>query len=446
MIQSIEMLEKYIPPSQPNNKFIKRITAYIPIREQGLNVLVRKNQNISFIHETVLRMIAVGINNIDIMSKSLGLTGDVYKEIIAQMAIDDLVFVSTATLGLTGKGEHALQKLQKVVTENVRINKVFVHGISGSILPEEPKHIVRRPLPSDVYLEPTVQVDIGYFKKHFEEISNIYQAEQLGRILGLETPNPGELYKIIDIAYEEIRFIPVTCFVFLNESRKEFSFSFENDHDMSIMSTAVNQLNSYSTGMQKIFDAPIPNSHKIVVDTPKMDARLASLIEILAERKKTKVDTLDIEERYFCSRSLLDGEERDMMIHCDDFKTEELVISTPRLRILLEDGELLHYLCNSSSKRLIINYNKNEYGADKAAARLKQKLPNHIDLQLLANEEVNGISNDTIIFYPQMTIKSNYQTVDTKYGGKKLLKKESYAFFDVEMTKREYMAIVPESD
>lgn len=438
------MIEKYIPPSQPNNQFIKRITAYIPIREQGLNVLVRKNQNISFIHETVLRMIAVGINNIDIMSKSLGLTNDVYKEIIAQMATDDLIYVSTATLGLTGKGEHALHKLQKVVTENVRINKVFVHGISGAILPEEPKRIVRRPLPSDVYLEPIVQVDVGFFKMRFDEINNLYQAEQLSRILGLETPNLGELYKIIDIAYDEIRFIPVACFVFLNHSRKELSFSFENDYDMLIMSTAVNQLNNYSTGMQKIFDKPVYTSCKTTIDLPEMDSRLSSLLELLAERKKAKVDILDIEERYFCSRSLLDGEERDMLIHCDDFKLEELIISTPRLRIFLEDSELLHYLCLSSIKRLTINYNIAEYGTDKATAHLRQKLPDNIELNLLPRGTDSGISNETIIFYPQMTIKSNFKTVNTKYGNKKLLKTESYAFFDIEVTKREYAAIMPQ--
>lgn len=428
MNSNIDLLEKYMPPDNPGYQFVKRTVSYIPVREVGLSVLVRKNQSISFVYETVLKFLQIEINDIPQLCAALGLDIDVFKEIISKMAVEDLIYVSENQMGLTKKGSEALKSLTKVTIEKVQLNRVFVNLVTGELYLNEPAGLRQRPLPSSMYLDETVAVDVNYFHSHFEHIVAIHELSLLSNILGLDSVGTVELYRILDIAYQETRFLPVTCFVYAKPSTHEIIFTFDNDKDSVLMSAALMQMKEQSNGIEKLFDRPLPSS--ALDDSVELMRRLSDLLSILDLRNKSKVSVQEIEESYYTDRLLLDGEVHDMLVQCDSFKPSSLCLCTPFLHRLSEDNEISYNLMHSRAKDIFIEYNADEYKAEDSVKRLTEKMPDGKNLHLCPVGGPTKITEDTFIIYPRALIKTYYENIETGTPQKVLHKPTSTITFD----------------
>ena len=428
MNSNIDLLEKYMPPDNPGYQFVKRTVSYIPVREVGLSVLVRKNQSISFVYETVLKFLQIGINDIPQLCTTLGLDVDVFKEIISKMAVEDLIYVSENQMGVTKKGSEALKNLTKVTIEKVQLNRIFVNLVTGELYLNEPAGLKQRPLPSSMYLDETVDINISYFRDHFEHIVAIHESSLLSNTLGLDSVGTVELYRILDVAYQETRFLPVACFVYAKPSTHEIIFSFDNDKDSVLMSAALMQMKERSNGIDKLFDRPLLSP--TLENCAELTQRLNALISILDLRNKSKVSVQEIEEKYYTDRLLLNGEVHDMLIQCDTFKPSSLCLSTPFLRRLSEDNEISYNLMHSRTKDIFIEYNADEYKVEDSVKRLTDQIPNGKNLHLCPVDGAKKITEDTFIIYPRALIKTYYESIETEIPQKVLYKPTSTITFD----------------
>ena len=428
MNSNIDLLEKYKPPENPGYQFVKRVVSYIPVREVGLSILVRKNQRISFVYETILKLLQIKINNIQQLCDTLGLDIDVFKEIVSKMAVEDLLYVSENQMRLTEKGSEALKSLTKVTIEKKRLNHIFVNLVTGEICKNEPKGLRQRPRPSSMYLDETFSLDVNYFHSHFEEVVTIHESLLSSNILELDSLSTVELYRILDIAYQETHFSPVTCFVYIKPSTQEIIFTFDNDKDSILMSTALMQMREQSNGVEKLFDRPLSSS--VSCKNFELAQRLSYLLSILEVRNKSKVSVQEIEEAYFADRLLLDGEVHDILIQCDLFTPFSLCISTPFLQRLSEDSEISYSLTHSKAKDIYVEYNLDEYKVEDSVKRLTEKMTDKKNLYLCPVNSPYKITEDTYIIYPRALIKTYYENIEVGSTQKVLHKPTSTITFD----------------
>jgi predicted transcriptional regulator len=373
----IEAINKYIPPQNIGYQFIKRAMVYIPYQEVGLSILERKEAQFSFVYETILKLLAQGINNIDQMALLLGLDDDIYKEIIAQMAVEDLVNVSEMSLTLSPKGKQALQDFKKIVIVKSQINRVFTNLITGEIEAEENNNFFDRPKPNCMCLDQdqNLNMDIQFFRDHFTEIENIYNKEKADENDFNTHPEVIQsLYRILDIVYQETKYLVTNCFVYINEEDSSLLFSFENDKNSVYAATAMSQVSNNITSAMNLFRGyELPNYTKLDYSEEKERA-LKELISLLEQRSKTTIPTEEIESKYFQDRYMLDGEIRDILVNCKDYKPHKIIICSFNIKDFLQDNNLMDTLLSLNTvTNITFIYNSKEHNISKSINWILEK-------------------------------------------------------------------------
>lgn len=438
MKSSIESLKCYIPPQNSGFQFVKRTIVYFPVKEFGLHVLQRKQQRISLIYETILKLITLGIRDLEKMSEMLGLEIDVYKEIIAQMAQEDIIYVTELTMGITDKGKEALREQKKVTIEKSQLNRIFVNQITGEIYEDEPNDLIERPQPSKMCLDGVVNADLDFFRKNFSILSDIFAKHSSNETVFSNNEEENNLYRIIDIAYENTYFSSKCCYVYLSEDDHSYLLSFEDDKNSQYMSIALNQINNNYSGAQKLFN----NDVKISVQESEIDKtkneHLLALIDFLEKRSKAAVPPENIETLYYSDRYLLDGEMRDLIINCNEYKPKQIVIVSPFVKRLFEDNYIVDTLASLNVDKLLILYDKFEYGVNNSldflARLVGEKNKDKLKCYPLYNDI--GIQGTKIIMFPGYRIDTIYtKLIDNE--GHEFIKKISEITFNGEKVHNE---------
>ena len=431
----IEAISKYIPPQNTGYRFIKRAIVYIPYREVGLSILERKEVHLSFVYETVLRLLVQGVNDIEQMSKLLGLDINIYKEIIAQMAIEDLLSISELSITIAPKGKQALHDLTKIVIAKGQINRVFTNLITGEIETQELNDCDDRPNPNYMCLDKCTTVDIKFFRDHFSEIEMIYNKDKIDEVIfATRSEEKDTLYRILDVVYQETRYRATNCFVYINEEDSSLLFSFENDKNSIYAATAMSQVSNNVIGALNLFNESFELSNpttQLYYSTEKGQA-LSDLIRVIEQRTKTTIPIQEIEERYYKERYMLDGEIKDILMNCYEYKPKNIIICSACMKDFLKDNSLIDMLLSTgSSTAITFIYNGKEYGIDKsikwildhATERDKNRLMFH------ALEEKDFIDYTIILCQPGFLINVVYEKVkDNKQ--RCLLKEISDISFD----------------
>ncbi len=116
-------LNRLIPPRKSGYEFIKTIKLYIPYKEIGLTILVRKEQPLPFFYETILKLVDCKCNEIISISELTGVEEEILNDVVGEMSKLDLVYVKSNIITLTPKGRTALNDLKKTVIEREEINR-----------------------------------------------------------------------------------------------------------------------------------------------------------------------------------------------------------------------------------------------------------------------------------------------------------------------------------
>lgn len=365
----IEAISKYIPPQNVGYSFIKRAVVYIPYQEIGLSILERKETHLSFIHETILKLLTQGVNDIDQMSRLLGLDINIYKEIIAQMAVEDLINVSELSITLSSKGKQALQDLIKIVIAKSQINRIFTNLITGEIETEDHIDLYDRPKPNCMCLDQCLKVDIQFFRDHFSEIEIVYNKDKIDEVaFATRSEERVALYRILDIVYQERRYLATNCYVYINDEDSSLMFSFENDKNSLYAATAISQVSNNIVSAMNLFSGyDISNPQTKLFYSEEKAQALKELIELMEKRIKTIIPTEEIEFHYYADRYMLDGEIKDVLMNCNDYKPKYITICSPYIKDFLQDNSLVDMLLSLNlSTTITFNYSNKEYGIDKS--------------------------------------------------------------------------------
>lgn len=434
----IESLKYYIPPQNSGFQFVKRTIVYFPVKEVGLHVLQRKQQRISLIYETILKLITLGIRDLEKMSEMLGIEIDVYKEIIAQMAQEDIIYVTEMEMGITNKGKEALKEQKKVTIEKSQFSRIFVNQITGEIYDDEPNDLIERPQPSRMCLDGVVNANLDFFRKNFSILSDIFTKRSTNETVFSNNDEENNLYRIIDIAYEKTYFSSKCCYVYLSEDDNSYLLSFEDDKNSQYMSIALNQINNNYSGAQKLFNNDVKISvQESIIDQAK-NKRLLSLIDLLEKRSKVAVSTENIEKLYYSDRYLLDGEMRELIINCNEYKPKQIIIISPFIKRLFEDNYLVDTLASLDLDKLLILYNKFEYGVKNSIEFLSKLIgrKNKDRLQCYPLYNDTGIQGTKIIVFPGYRIDIIYNKL-TDNEGHEFIKRLSDITFNSEKVHNE---------
>lgn len=367
----IEAISKYIPPQNVGYRFIKRAIVFIPYQEVGLSILERKEAHLSFVYETILKLLAQGVNDIDQMSFLLGLDIDIYKEIIAQMAVEDLVTVSEMSITLAPKGKKALQELIKIVIAKSQINRVFTNLVTGEIETEEHNDFCDRPRPNCMCLDQCLKVDTKFFRDRFAIIENIYNKDKVDEVAFTARSEVRDtLYRVLDIVYYETRYLATSCFVYINDEDSSLLFSFENDKNSLYAAAAISQISENIVSAMSLFRG----NHELSIPLTKLchsaekEHALKELIKLIDQRSKATIPTEEIESHYYKDRYMLDGEIKDILMNCSDYKPQNIILCSAYMKDFLQDNSLIDmFLSLNPSTTISFAYNNKEHGVDKSA-------------------------------------------------------------------------------
>ena len=422
----IENLYKYIPPHNTGYEYIKYEKVYFPIKEVGIEVLERQTQQLNLLQETILKLVKFGVTDIDNAAKLLGLDYAVYQEIISQMYVADLLFVSDTSMSLTDAGKRALESLRKTDVVKSYLNSIFVNMITGEILDDSMMKIENRPLPSCMCLDQTFYLDIEFFRKNIERVNEKFEQRAKEGFDRKRVLLNSELYRLLSIDYEKTFFASKSCFVFVHPERRELSLVFEEDKNLQYLATAMAQLREQNSNAMKLFSKPeLTQTVCGNLDKEKQNV-LDKLIDLIAIRNKQRISTQEIEEKYYTSRYLLSGEVTEICSSCLEYNPKKIYIVSSSMKRMLESSEIVNAITFSSVENLVLIYNANEYGIDSSIQWIKQSIKRNTPVLKCIPQTVEPqIKGTRIIVDPGFVIRISNEFIATNTGRSNMIRKEN---------------------
>jgi predicted transcriptional regulator len=412
MSNSLERLSTYIFPPNPGYKFVKREKISIPFKEFGINILEKTQTRLSYIYEVILRLIEMGSNNVSEISEILGIDFNIFKEIIAELARSDLISVSDMSLILSDKGKNALNQLKNVTIRRSQLNRLYLNAITGIFETCDSEYFSDRPS-NGLYLTYDTNYDLSFLKSQFSKIEKIYAQSRQTESEDFDNKSENVLYRIIDIAYESIKFKDFYAFVYMNEDDLSLSFVFEEDPDETYALKMFQQTNKGLPNTLALFenDTKFIETHKNkVIDLdPTMLGNQNNLLVTIQNKLSGIIDEQEMESQYRSDRYLFDGEINDILNDLDYIKPQEIIISSPKMMTFLENkfikDTLIQGLPNTKIK---IYYNSSEYRINDQIKWIKSQTKGNKDnIQFF---EVPQILKETIIiFSPSFVIRTNFE-------------------------------------
>jgi hypothetical protein len=419
----IENFKKYVPPSNTGYTYVKFTEVFVPIKDVGLEILERRIQMLPFLFETILSLLKNGVANVYHLAELLGLEGEVYNEIIAQMG--NLLSVSGDSVTLTRTGEEALSDLKKVTKRKTFLNNVYVNTVTGELLQEAPKSMTWRPTPNCMCLDQAVSIDVDYFRKQKERVGEIYHnnlLEEAGR--GMEQVDK-ELFQILSVDREKTQYFVMPCFVFVHQERGDVLLIFENDLDSIYLSTAISQIRSGLTGAVRLFDGvSITDSSSIVIDRNKQSA-LDDLVCAYKQRGKPKHTVQEIDEMFYNDRYLLSGELEELILGCNAFRPKSIFLQSSSIRKLLDNNSIVSVITAPNIDNLMLVYNKNEYNVAQSIDWVKKSISGKKPLlKCYPQTSDSPVTENRVIVSPGFSILTSYEQISTSHGKNRVLHKE----------------------
>lgn len=428
--------DKYIPQALSGYDFVQCISVYIPFKEIGLTIWERRTQSLTFIFECVMSSINAGSRQLSDLAKNFGVSESVMMQIIAQLDSEDLVAVSAGEIILTRKGQGTLADLKKTMTQRRQFNQIFVNQITGEVSDMRPSGTYAEPPGKQVYLDEVYQIDLPFLRTQFDTLAKIYHDNQISHIIfGQSSPIEVELYRILDIRYDNLMYKPELCFVYLNQQDHSLAFKFKSGI-AAYENAFQNQLNNEGLGAGRLFAMPrmSPPPMELSVPHGSPDGLIAAFNHLGNQQERQAA----IEDAYFLSRPLLSGETEDVLLHCGDFKPEAIYLSLPVMDEFITDS-IIPSLIGKSVRVLVICSREDDHSGEYTISKIKKLLVNRKDIHLDCRS--NAIpSVIRIIFGRTCAIQASYSAFDTVYH-RPFYRLSSQITFDTEQIKNLWMAL-----
>ncbi|MZK49042.1 hypothetical protein [Clostridium beijerinckii] len=401
-------LKKMISPQKEGYEFVKTLKLYIPYKEIGLQILVRREQPLQFFYEIILKLIDCKCNDIDTISRYIGVEKEILNDVIGEMY--NWVYINSNILTLTPEGKNALKTLKQIAIEKEDINKIFINAITGKI--EELENVFKKPKDDNPCLTETIRISDEFIRMNFNSFNEYYQFRQEeydNRGLGIKN----EIYQIIKKQYERLCYAEKKVFIYRNIRDGSLMYECDNDPDKTYSTTLAKQI-SNCPGARKILKSPY-NIQRYLIhelnENIELKENTKALVDIIKNNEYSSDEVIQqIQKHYFKNRYLLENEYMEIILAINKIKPSEIIISSDCLNKILNHNNIasLHmslHNCNVT----ILSYGKEYRIQDikKKVMSIQSKFRNKIKWT-----EKDNIKQSDIVIYPYCAINIMYVPIN----------------------------------
>lgn len=395
-------LKKLVYPSKPGYDFITSTRLFIPYKEVGLQLLVRKEQILPFFYEIILTLVDCRCNEISNISEITGVEQEILFNVVGEMSRQELVYIKSGVLILTPNGKLALGELKKVVIEKEAINRMFINCITGDISDLERSH--KRPTDNNPCLFETIKIDDEYISERFDDFNEYYKKRQEVYEEKSLMNIKNEIYQIIGKEYERLCYSDVKTLIYKNTRDDDLVYECDDDIGNIYGTVFSKQINTFAGArnfLRRYSNINKYNNNKAIYNTEK-----AYNTENLINTIKSGKSTEEFEKYYFSNRYLLDKEYIEILYSIVNLRPTEILISSGNLIDFLKTDIILLLQASLDNAKVSIICDSNEWQVEhlrESVTNTKQKKKNKIDWI-----ERKDISQTNIIIYPYCAISIDY--------------------------------------
>lgn len=436
MMLALDRFGSHIPQKHVGYTYIGETKIYCPYYVIGLEAIRRTETELSYVYETIMRFISLGICSVPELCKWMGLDESVLAQIVSDMAIQtSLVDASKRILVLTPSGKESLEKLRAVRLDKFQFNEVYLNAITGEFLDMPARDMLSRPPRPFPYFDGVVDLDIAFINGNFEKLSIIYskrtdKGEEFGNNV---------LFRILSIAYRNIKYAPIQVHIYVNDETRKLLAIFPNNKESMYSTVFYEQLNRKTAGVNWLFDLDqggMRSLQRPVWNTEKSDLKLTAAIDAYQGKLNPNEHMpTDFESLYWSERALLSGEATDLIQSARRFSAREIIIiSTHMLKYLTDDDLLSYWKAYLGEIRLRFVYTSCEESINENLSKAKNhflscltdKQQRYIEWQVLPKQ----YDRTVIICSPGFVIGSSFSYEEVSGSSSPILMEHSTVSFD----------------
>lgn len=401
-------LKKLINPEKVGYEFITSLKLYIPHKEIGLRLLIRKEQQLPFFYEVILRLVECKYNKIVNISELMGIEEEILIDIIAEMSRMELIYPKSDQISLTPKGQIAIKDLKNIVIEKEEMNRIYVNSITGKIV--ELDRVYKRPSNNNPCLKEVVKVTDEYISDHFINLNELYQRRQ--EIFGVRNSNinmKNEIYQILGKEYEKLCYSEKVAHIYRNTRDNDLIYECEGDQEGIYGNMFSKHITNYigtRSFLKRYKDINKYLGNGISIDKEK-EINTNKLIEFIKDNSisyKNEPEKLD--EYFFVDRYMLYKEYNSVLLSIKSIKPTEVIISSGCLRSILDHNVIANIQGSLDNSKIIIVSDKSEWKVDEIKSKTLNY--NHKKRNNIRWIESEAIKQTNIVIYPHCAITVNY--------------------------------------
>ena len=401
----------YIKQSSPKQLSgficIKKQEVLIPYMEIGINCLTRNISELSLFFETILKLIELEVKGITEISEVLGISTSITKEAVVDMVVLGYISVSESVLKITSKGSNALKNKQLVEIKKANLNNVLVNLITGDIVDDESVKTINASKNS-ICLENKIKIDKRFLDSNFQNINQVFQAQQEANSVFGKLSVTKELYKLVSVHYQNLKYVKNYVTIYKSESSDEMQYVFDYDYNNIYLDTMFEQLQAAVPSLEYFFERSWQykqQSHGLMLDFDLYNATNEIRARLLNNDNFQEIESLLFEKKRY---SLFADEYVGYFLCSNEMSFSSIYICSNRINSILTSSIYTEINRISEKHKVFVLYDMHEYNAKESIEHFLGKKAKNIFVIPCSN-----IETSQICFEAALMVNMDEYTINT---------------------------------
>lgn len=364
-------------------KFIKDDFIYVPYRNPHFDCLIQDITRLNIFFSSVMKLVEMNIIKIEKIQEILGLDIIVLNEVLVDLVQAKLIHTRENKVFLTRSGYKALEEDKQVIQYKYSLNRIAVNTLTGEIICNDNIKFENYPDRNCPTLNEQIVVNEKFLKTHFTDLNTIYNIiQENDNVFGYHSITK-ELYKIIGIVRDFLRYLKIRYKVYLNIDTNDIEVRFD-DKDESVYSEIFfKQINQNYPSLECFFERDYAFTRNI-----------KNNLNILEnEQYVCKCDFKHKRSQYSPSEYLV------YFTDNKDFEFDWLLIESENYSYYF--SKVLRDITTLSNfKKIVVRYTAKDW----SWAWFKKELLKYGNKENIIFELLEGVQSTTALFYPYTEI------------------------------------------
>lgn len=405
MNKILNKVKKMIPPENENYNYVKKIKLGYPMIKVKLKILRREDKCIPYTYEAILKLLRLGINNVNQISLILGIEEYVLYNLLADMSSQNYIYMLGSENPIISKqGKELLNTLKMIEITEDEIDFV-VNGVTGQI--EEDIQVNCGS--SKTILKELVKVNEDFLNTKFKEINDIYIKSQEEYFEEIGGHSIYELYDIRKIKNKFIFYKYYDVYIYEKEGDLDIQFKKEMENSDEYMKILLNQYTTKPSiiGIENRIYNIIPKDYL----AKYKDELKENYEKMILAVKNNNED--EFKQMYYSDRKILEDEYFMILIEKTKNCKIELDIKTGNIHKIIQNEEVLNSIINISKSKanvkIILGKNQIAKSDFEKIKQMKCAGAEFIQAEYYINDTI-------IIFDKKCAIYTNYEYIKINHN------------------------------